>query len=182
MGDQVHWTTAYRRIGFALSAAPNDAEYWLTMGHLMYWQSLRLSSDRDYAETYASQAWQAYLRAASHRPSWGYAWVNAATVGFAFSRSGTRAERALVLAMHFAPWEPVVQRRAIWLGIRYWRRLSPATREDVRGTVRRALMFEKQVSWVLRSAVSLNWQAQLRAVLTDPRHVDRLNRLPGGNP
>ncbi len=147
----------------------------------MHWQSLRFPPDSDNAKLLARQAWGAYLGAASRRPSWGYAWVNAAAVGLGRRFAGARAQSALGRAVDLAPWEPLVQRKALWLGMLHWQQLSADIKQDIRAVARRALSFGDQASWIIRTAVSLNWQTELRPLLTNPRHIRELDGLVQDN-
>ncbi|MCG8377970.1 MAG: hypothetical protein MI865_00690 [Proteobacteria bacterium] len=100
------------------------------------------------AESFRMQALTHYIKSASMRPSWPYAWNNKMLAKFRLQQIDKEFLAALHNAKRLGPWEPGIQRMVIDVGLIIWPELSRSDRSVVMETISHAL--EKQTLVTLK--------------------------------
>jgi hypothetical protein len=168
-GAEEDWKRAFRRLRLARRLNPLSADYSADLGRLLEWRAWQTSpGSRDYT-WYRERADTMYVEAVIKRPSWGFGWAHLAENRFLLGGRDESYRFALDKAMVLAPWEPAVQRKAIWMGMASWPSLSESMRSDIRGTVQRALDLSIYTDEIVRLAIQYDWTDELVPMLRTQR-------------
>lgn len=177
VGSVDEWTTVYERLSLARRLNPFSADASADLGRLMAWRSLGHAARRAPYESSLSRAAQFYAESIEKRPSWGYAWAHYAESRLLLGDRGDGFLLALERAILLAPWEPGVQRKAVWIGLAAWNDLPEHLRDLVRENVGRSIAFDPQLDEVVRLAIQFDWLDQLIPMLRTGRQLDALGRI-----
>lgn len=88
-----------------------------------------------------------------------------------------QTHHALRRAMDLAPLEPDTQLKVLLVGFSLWDTLPEATRDEVRATLRRAVLLNNRVDQIIRLAFQTNRTAELTGLLKQQRHLDLYDRI-----
>lgn len=171
------WRDALRRLGQASRLNPWNADYAAELGRHYAWLAWREQGSPDRSAVYRKASADSYRTAIRLRPTWGFAWINFAESRMLAGQNDQETHRALQRAMDLAPLEPDTQLKVLLVGFSLWDTLPEATRDEVRATLRRAILLNNRVDQIIRLAFQTNRTAELTGMLKQPRHLDLYDRI-----
>lgn len=137
------WQVLDSRLSHALELAPDNPDYWSTLGYLQQIGS-RQAQDTPHPfqkEQLQIQAYQSYAQAAALRPTWPYDWGDMALEQYRQANfSSDSYHRALVNAARYGPWKDDVQLLVGELSLDTWDDLNMAARLTLLETIDRGLL------------------------------------------
>ena len=177
------WQAIHANFHRSLDIAPANPAILRELGRLHRIQVQSDELDQTEIERHGALALDYYAQAASLRPTWPWNWSSDAEVRYELYQDASDAyHQALILAAHFGPWEGLVQRTVVELGIDSWPDLSPDARQAVLAMVDRALQRQpERLMFIVDSEQS--WatlcQATLPVAATGPDkgEFDKLSHL-----
>lgn len=144
---------------------PANASLYLYLGRLS--QRAAESPDRNPADTYAyrNYAEEAFHAAIERRPTWGVAWSDYALarlmMGFGLPGVFTDMQNALVMA----PYDPLVQARAMFVFSRGWPALPSDIKASFKANIAATLRYQFSAE-LLRLIANVHLEAEFRDYLT----------------
>ncbi len=170
------WDAAVQRMVLAHRTNQLNGDYLTDLGRLYEWRALSFPLWSEQGRHYRRRAAQYYREAVARRPSFGFAWAHLTQAKVLNQELSRETLDALAKAVHFAPYEPGVQKKVIRLGLALWQNLPVPLQQQVQDTVSRAVQNNNDLPYIIQTARDYNWLDHLRPLLTEARHRQLLDR------
>jgi tetratricopeptide (TPR) repeat protein len=144
------WEKLQLSLSRAVELDPNNPEIYESLALAFEGGFDHLAVNDEEAEPFRKQALEAYRQSTLLRPVWPYAWSKLAAVKYRLGQIDDEFYQAFHHAERLGPWEPIIQRQLIEIGLLNWLVLSMSERNFVLNIIAKGL--EKQPREVLHIA------------------------------
>jgi polysaccharide biosynthesis protein VpsP len=136
------WDKLRVSLSNALELEPNNPKIHEILALAIEGRFSHLAPNDAEANVYRKLALEHYRKSVLLRPVWPYAWKKLTVVKYRLGQIDGEFYEALHNAVRLGPWEPVIQRMVVEVGLINWLVLSKSDRNFILKTISRAL--EKQ--------------------------------------
>jgi len=178
IGDDsgVAWTRAHNILLKAHNLNSLNADYIYDMGRLSEWRAMGFAVWTPEARQYRSRAIEYFRQALALRPSTSFMWAQLAYSKVLNQEVDKETFNAMEKAIVFGPWEEMARLKVIWIGIALWDTLPARLKQRLNKIIARSLRLWDQSGYVITTAVWLDWEENLRPLITKESNMRKLEQ------
>ena len=161
---------------------PDNPGHHFTAAQLFEWRGYLQRKSPGYWKSNIQEAEQEYRWIIGRLPASGYAWISLAESLMEQKIFSDDVTAAIQHAIRLGPWDPMVLRRLVHLGMKHWEQLPGSIRRETEAAVSRALAMPhhhhvRLEEYVFRTAIAYKWEDNLRKLITTDTHLDLFQRI-----
>ena len=165
---------------------PDNPGHHFTAAQLFEWRGYLQRKSPGYWKSNIQAAEQEYRWIIGRLPASGYAWISLAESLMEQKIFSDDVTAAIQHAIRLGPWDPMVLRRLVHLGMKHWEQLPGSLRRETEAAVSRALAiphhhFVRLEEHVFRTAIAYKWEDNLRKLITTDAHLSLFQRIQKRN-